>query len=522
MPPFRFDTYHDPYVGTIADLMQKPADVQAAAALARGQAYSQAAQNIGNTVAGTIQRATDPRAKIEAAQLQDIQERQRGAKVMDSLMAGGQPLPPGSVGPQQESYLDPSGLFDVPKLTQALSQAGVGHLAPDLVKGAEAINDSILKHQQLQQQADQQHAVMLGDMADGTIKLLRSGVPIDQALDLVSQPALATKRIAPDEYNQVKSRLLSMPPEQQQAALSSLMDAAAKFAPTKTLGKDAIEVDRYNRIRATNKVPEKVTPEQATIDAYIASLKKPTGTTWESLTPEERAAFPQYQQSLKPKEPHSLDEQLLEALTKGDAPRAKQITDTMTAAAKAKGDPTILAATERQIQAINAQVAQQGRAQSFTEAERGRAVLDAADKDLSTAKASANELRNTVAAAKAGNKFAASQQALQATMASIRSQGLNRINTAEIGASAAAGSLWDRIAGRLGKLAEGQPIPEDVQNDMLEYADILEKASFKKYSDIFDTTTQRYPLPNEKKRAAPSSQPVNALPPGVAARLKGG
>jgi hypothetical protein len=261
MPAFRYDPFVNPYAPSIGELIahQHDAQVHAAdligAANARasertGAAWAGAAQGIGNAVAGTIQQATDPQRQLETVQLQDLKDRRNGQAVVDALMRRGQTAP-GEVGPQQESYLTPEGLFDVPKLNQALSAQGHAHNAPELLKGAEGINDSILKHQQLEQQAASQHTLLLGDLADGALKLAKLGMPLDKAMDFVVQPALATKRIQPQEYAQVREQIAALPPEQQAQVLTTFMDAASKLDKGETLAEGAIRADRYGRTVAT-------------------------------------------------------------------------------------------------------------------------------------------------------------------------------------------------------------------------------------------------------------------------------
>lgn len=179
-----------------------------------------------------------------------------------------------------------------------------------------------------------------------------------------------------------------------------------------------------------------------------------------------------------------------------------------------KNDP----AAERQATTISAQVAQQKRAQDFAELQAGRADLDKnVTTPFLTAQASANTLRDVVTAAKNGNKVAGSLQSLEATMAAIRAQGLNRINTAEIGSTANAGSLWDGLVGWVGKADKGQPVPADIQKDMTDFADILEKAAYKKYTAGHASTKALYPalaavqplpdpFPTQPAPAAPSGR----------------
>ena len=237
---------------------ERVGDIAANAERERGAILGNTIQTIGNTLSrlpDQIQQNRDLETQ-RAFQQQQLGEGAlrlsadthlaAGQRAMAGMMAGDQ-LPGGDVGPRQQSYVGADGLFDVPKITTALGQMGFGDKAADLVKGAESINDSVLKANDLQRKAADAHTVMLGDMAAGVQKLRAIGMPTDQALDFVAQPGLATKRFDPQEYAQVRNRLLSLPPQQQEAALANMMDQAAQLAPTKNLAEGATEVDRYGR-----------------------------------------------------------------------------------------------------------------------------------------------------------------------------------------------------------------------------------------------------------------------------------
>jgi hypothetical protein len=196
----------------------------------------------------------------------------------------------------------------------------------------------------------------------------------------------------------------------------------------------------------------------------------------------------------------------------------------MDAYEKEKGlniDKSAAAAAERAATATNAQTAQQKRSQDFASLQAARADLEKnVNTPYLTAKTSANTLRDVVDAAKSGNTVAGSLQSLEATMAAIRAQGLNRINTAEIGATANAGSLFQNIEGWLGKKVEGQPVPASVQKDMQDFADILEKAAYRKYqlghkavNDLYGTKIpEMLPGPDAPFAAA---GPATPLTPGL-------
>jgi hypothetical protein len=72
------------------------------------------------------------------------------------------------------------------------------------------------------------------------------------------------------------------------------------------------------------------------------------------------------------------------------------------------------------------------------------------------------------------------------------SQGVKRINKNELEGIGGAGSLFDQIAGKVGKLAAGQPVPSDVLQDFKALAGILKQNSYQTYSDAYDQTRALY------------------------------
>jgi len=144
--------------------------------------------------------------------------------------------------------------------------------------------------------------------------------------------------------------------------------------------------------------------------------------------------------------------------------------------------------------------------QDFQVQQAGRRELtDKVEKPFQDAQAQAATLRDIVTSARAGNKFAAAQQPLEATLATVRQAGLNRINTVELGVAAKAGSLWDRIQGAIGRQTAGQPMDAELQQNLLDYADVLEKAAHKRYLTGHKQITTRYKLTDEPPMAGPAS-----------------
>jgi hypothetical protein len=484
--PFQYSQYRSPLTDTIAARIANQGAIEAQRAQQTGNAWAGAVNNIGQAVAsipGQIQQ--QKRAGLQdqllAGQVADANQARQGGAAVDSMMRGDQ-LPAGDAGPRQQSYLGANGLFDIGKMTQALGASGMGHLAPELLKGAESINDSILKHQQTEAQLAKDHAILIGDLADGALRLHQSvGMPLDGAMDFVVQPALATKRISAEDYAKVKAQIASLPPEQQVAALGQLMNQAAQLAPNKTLSKDAQEVDRYGRVIASNVKPEKPVsvPQGGTLVNPTTGETVFTAPAKPQTEEQDKARYRDIQSRLSMKQPVTA----MESAWASAFEKEKKLTV----------DASASAAADRQATAIAQQTAQQKRSQDFTQLQAARADIQKnVDTPFLTARTSADTLRDVVSAAKAGNKVAGSLQSLETTMAAIRAQGLNRVNTAEIGATGDAGSLWDRISGYIGKRAEGQPVPADIQKDMIEFADILDKAAVKKYNDAHDAVNSLY------------------------------
>jgi hypothetical protein len=362
MPPFQYSTPSNPFVGTIGQMIEQRgaieaaravavANAQARAAEASGAAWGGAVRDIGHTVGSTITQLADPRRKLDQMAVDRATQMQTGERVLDQAMQpGAAPQGPAEGGgtlptPTRSPYLGEDGLYDIPKLTQVLAASGVAHLSPELLKGAEAINDSILKHQDLQLKTAQAETVLYGDMADGALKLVKAGVPIERALDVAAAPGLATQRFDQRRFMQLKDRLLAMSPADQQAALGSLMDAAAKISPEKDLAKDAKRLDRYNRETASNLVPEK--PTEVSLAADAANADSPTRA-------QSQAALDKLRDQ---KNPPSLEEQYLKAVADGKKESAQMILDTWKAKAAASRDPVATAQLEA-IRSLTQQEAQ--------------------------------------------------------------------------------------------------------------------------------------------------------------------
>lgn len=93
--------------------------------------------------------------------------------------------------------------------------------------------------------------------------------------------------------------------------------------------------------------------------------------------------------------------------------------------------------------------------------------------------------------ATAGNKAAGANLPLLGVGAENAVNGIKRINSAEISQYGTAGSLLDSIQGRLQKWTTGQPIPQDVLDDMRTLHQMLGEQGYKTYTDSLNSLNDR-------------------------------
>ncbi len=98
------------------------------------------------------------------------------------------------------------------------------------------------------------------------------------------------------------------------------------------------------------------------------------------------------------------------------------------------------------------------------------------------ARATADDIQNVIDLVKSGNKAAGSNLPLLGVGALNAINGIKRMNKAEIDQYQGAGSLYDKITGKLGGLAEGKPIPADVLADIETLHKTLAEGAAKKHA----------------------------------------
>lgn len=312
MPPFRYETFVDPYVGTIAELMGagQRAEAQAAAQIAeirareaqqRGQAWGSTIQGIGDLAATTItewnspearrQRELDKARKIirtgsdRVRQVEDRRYREGDPRLqmgsigstienlrptvttgtmfgdtapteaeLDAMQAGQIQLPdqissssaalpemtvgardPGMVqgDPYIETltrdikgYLTDDGFFDPRRAIADLSAGGISQsVINEMMSDLSGNNEMLAAWDALETQNEDDQTVLFGRLAATAIKQSENGVlPINHAIALNLEPLEV--RFGKEAINDLRVRLIGLPPDQQKSVLMDAVKAA--------------------------------------------------------------------------------------------------------------------------------------------------------------------------------------------------------------------------------------------------------------------------------------------------------
>ena len=491
MPPFEYRGYQNPYVQSMSALLQQPGQIEAQRAMTVAQAQAQAAQQSGQAWAGAANQIGQQvgqipqeiaAAKMNALKAQDIQgqiaERNQRAQQMQrdaAATAAGEAAIKASVNPE-------TGAVDHDKAASLWEQAGVPTQAN---ANRESVQKTAVTAQQLtegqqkiqagQQQVQQAAANHLGELGAAGLQKIQDGATPQEVRDytmgLVANAA-SHGLIQPDAAKQMLMQSAQAGPDQLAPIYQKLLDGAPEvksrlIAEDLKKAETAKNLAEAERQRAEANAGPKPSAEQDTMRATALRAQVNLG---QQISREDAAWL----------KSHETEKTLGVDLTAGMA-------------------------ANRQAKAIDAATAQQSRAQNFQEQQQGRKELtEKVEQPYQTAASSAQTLRDTVSLAKSGNMSAAALQNLETTMAAIRAQGLNRINTTEIGSTANAGSLWDRAQSFVGKVTAGQPVDAALQKDMQQFAGMLEKAAYKKYLDGQTSVTKRYNLTDEKALPGPT------------------
>lgn len=112
--------------------------------------------------------------------------------------------------------------------------------------------------------------------------------------------------------------------------------------------------------------------------------------------------------------------------------------------------------------------------------------------DYLKAQATADQFQSVLDMAKAGNKAAGSNLPLIGVETLNAINGIKRINRSEIDQYKGAGSLYDNIMGKIGKLTTGDPIPADVLKDIEAMHNTLRQNSDSEYRSKLQSKNDIY------------------------------
>jgi len=136
-----------------------------------------------------------------------------------------------------------------------------------------------------------------------------------------------------------------------------------------------------------------------------------------------------------------------------------------------------------------------------------------AGEDYAQAQSVTQRLNAMMDAARKGNVVAYQVMAEEGTLQITTSQGVHRINQAEIQQYAGGGSLWQRLMGHVGKTLTGKSIPSSVLDDMAEIQKIQSEGSQLKYNNSLKTINQTYgakfePVKMDELNQQPKASPI--------------
>lgn len=215
------------------------------------------------------------------------------------------------------------------------------------------------------------------------------------------------------------------------------------------------------------------------------------------------------------------------SLARGDVDSAKQFVDQALQNVQSL-NKDIAVATNPQIQRGKVQVAAaEGQARANVEAAAARGSNAAlaqvpvhliapaaaagakAGEDFATANQAAQNLSDFLREAKSGNKAAVKIVPLQGALEITTAQGVHRINRTEVDQYGGAGSLYDKLAGKVGGILTGK----DIDNSVLDDMDALQrkiagnaKSLYKSKLNVVNQTYGSKFAPAEMDQAAPGTE----------------
>ena len=115
-----------------------------------------------------------------------------------------------------------------------------------------------------------------------------------------------------------------------------------------------------------------------------------------------------------------------------------------------------------------------------------------AGEEYASAHQAAQSLSDFIDAAKSGNKEAVKVVPLQGALEITTAQGVHRINRTEVDQLAGAGSMYDKLAGKINGAISGKSITDDVLNDMKALQQTIDKNATNLHANKVKTINTSY------------------------------
>lgn len=455
-------------MATVSDLLLDIGRAKAAGELGGGEAWGNAVQQLGQIPGQSIAQMRQGRAQQQDAQIRQQQidtytQNQAGLTNANQVVA---------------QHLGPDGLPDLPAITKSLADANVP-LAVQTATLDHATRLYDIGTKARQDRVDRQ-ADVANTIIDSIDKKIDPWVAVASGMSVAKNAHIASDQ----ELGGLTAQLIQAPDASAiRTVLENVRQLSPKYAPKLMTLAGTPEGGAPAKIVS-------ISPSGQATDVAVGSASQPK--TAPVTGAEEDSRYRQLEADVALKKPVSA----ADLAWAGGYEKQKTL----------GVDATASAAMDRQTRTLQQQIEQQGRAQTFSEQQAGRAELtNKIEQPYLDAKEKASTLRSVIDAAKNGNMEAASVQSLMGTLGLVTMEGVKRINTTELDQVAGAGSLLERIKSRVGGLVAGKPLSDSLQKDLGQLSDLLEKSARAKYEDGFKATTQRYKLNDELMLPASAS-----------------
>jgi hypothetical protein len=442
--------------------------------------------------------------QLQQQQLQQGQQQLDSTRVMNDAYRQ-----PGIIttGPGGTPAIDTNALSDY------LGKNGQGHLIPGMVKAGMDLTEAggkITEQRSKLAGEESDYAGLVGARAvtknaDGTqttdAGTLALGLKHAAALYGPQSPsaqALAALEADPTKADAIAGQLIKGSPKQAQLAAEATTAAARKQTAETGAAKLPGDLDIQKQTLA------KVTAEAtlATAKAKLAQNPQAYSSVVDSLSlPPDLANRAKSQVSfyIKNGQIDEANKALDKAVEDANAPGKAAAVETATAplkTAQAVATARATAPIETQRAIATAKALREGDNPALAGvppalATQVQTAATKLDQDYVSAKTAAEDIANLLKMARGGNVAAGANIPLAGVGAINAVNGIKRINQAEIQQYGTAGSLIQKIQGKLQGWTEGKPIPDSVLNDMATVHEMLAGGAYQKYTSNLAALNQR-------------------------------